>query len=542
MTKHIKLQKDYTSSCLYYQIKLPLDIEKNIPSDDPVRLLSAFVEGMELLDLYNTYGKIKKDQVSPRQLLKIVIYAGMNRIYSSRDIEKSCRRDINFMYLLEGKPSPDHATIARFISLHLSQCSSNILAEVSNILYELGEISGRHIFIDGTKIESAANRYTFVWKKAVTKNQTKLFAKITELIAECEEMYGLKLVYQDSISLHSLKRIRKKLYAIKESEGITFVHGIGRRKSAIQKSIESLEMYIGKLKEYIHKLYACGERNSYSKTDPDATFMRMKEDHMLNGQLKPAYNLQHGVDSEYITWLTVNPNPTDTKTLIPFLKDMEQNLGFKYTEIVADAGYESEENYLFIETNGQTAFIKPNNYEISKKRRFKTDIGRMENMDYDTENDFYICKNNQKLTVQYEKQEKTATGYRRTTTVYKCSGCSGCPYKTDCIKGNNCKTPMEQRNKTLYVSKTMKQKRAEGLERITSPYGIQLRVNRSIQAEGSFASVKQDMEFRRYMYRGKENVTAQSVILAIAHNINKLHNKIQSEKTGQHLFKLKETA
>ena len=542
MTKHIKLQKDYTSSCLYYQIKLPLDIEKNIPSDDPVRLLSAFVEGMELLDLYNTYGKIKKDQVSPRQLLKIVIYAGMNRIYSSRDIEKSCRRDINFMYLLEGKPSPDHATIARFISLHLSQCSSNILAEVSNILYELGEISGRHIFIDGTKIESAANRYTFVWKKAVTKNQTKLFAKITELIAECEEMYGLKLVYQDSISLHSLKRIRKKLYAIKESEGITFVHGIGRRKSAIQKSIESLEMYIGKLKEYIHKLYACGERNSYSKTDPDATFMRMKEDHMLNGQLKPAYNLQHGVDSEYITWLTINPNPTDTKTLIPFLKDMEQNLGFKYTEIVADAGYESEENYLFIEANGQTAFIKPNNYEISKKRRFKTDIEKMENMDYDKENDFYICKNNRKLTAQYEKKGKTATGYRRTTTVYKCSDCSGCPYKTDCIKGNNCKTSMEQRNKTLYVSKTMKQKRAEDLERITSPYGIQLRVNRSIQAEGSFASVKEDMEFRRYMYRGKENVTAQSVILAIAHNINKLHNKIQSEKTGQHLFRLKETA
>ena len=542
MTKHIKLQKDYTSSCLYYQIKLPLDIEKNIPSDDPVRLLSAFVEGMELLDLYNTYGKIKKDQVSPRQLLKIVIYAGMNRIYSSRDIEKSCRRDINFMYLLEGKPSPDHATIARFISLHLSQCSSNILAEVSNILYELGEISGRHIFIDGTKIESAANRYTFVWKKAVTKNQTKLFAKITELIAECEEMYGLKLVYQDSISLHSLKRIRKKLYAIKESEGITFVHGIGRRKSAIQKSIESLEMYIGKLKEYIHKLYVCGERNSYSKTDPDATFMRMKEDHMLNGQLKPAYNLQHGVDSEYITWLTINPNPTDTKTLIPFLKDMEQNLGFKYTEIVADAGYESEENYLFIEANGQTAFIKPNNYEISKKRRFKTDIGKMENMDYDKENDFYICKNNRKLTAQYEKKGKTATGYKRTTTVYKCSDCSGCPYKTDCIKGNNCKTSMEQRNKTLYVSKTMKQKRAEDLERITSPYGIQLRVNRSIQAEGSFASVKEDMEFRRYMYRGKENVTAQSVILAIAHNINKLHNKIQSEKTGQHLFRLKETA
>ncbi len=297
MSKNIILQKDYTLSSCYYQIKLPLDIEKNIPADDPVRLLSAFVEGMELSDLYKTYGKIKKNQASPGQLLKIVIYAGMNRIYSSREIEKYCKRDINFMYLLEGNPAPDHATIARFISLHLSLCSKEILAKVSNILFELGEISDRHIFIDGTKIESAANRYTFVWKKAVTKNQTKLFAKITDLISECEEMYGLQLVYKDSISLHSLKRIRKNLYAIKESEGVAFVHGCGKRKSPIQKSIETLEAYIEKLKEYTKKLHVCGNRNSYSKTDPDATFMRMKEDHMLNGQLKPAYNLQHGVDS-----------------------------------------------------------------------------------------------------------------------------------------------------------------------------------------------------------------------------------------------------
>ena len=139
-------------------------------------------------------------------------------------------------------------------------------------------------------------------------------------------------------------------------------------------------------------------------------------------------------------------------------------------------------------------------------------------------------------------KRKTDTGYLRTATVYGCSECGDCQYKTACIKGNNCKTPMTERAKTLYVSKTMKQKRAEDLERITSPYGIQLRVNRSIQAEGSFASVKQDMEFRRYMYIGKANVTAQSVILAIAHNINKLHNKIQSGRTGQHLFELKEIA
>lgn len=536
------LQKDYTLSSLYYQIKLPLDVEILIPADDPVRLLSAFVEGMELSDLYQTYGKIKKDQATPRQLLKIMVYASMNRIYSSRDIETACRRDINFMYLLEGKPAPDHATFARFISLHFAQCSKKTLAEVSKLLYSLGEISGESIFIDGTKIESVANKYTFVWKKAVTKNQAKLFDKILVLVEECENLYGFRIAYNGKVSLHTLKRLRKKLCRIRQEEGIAFVHGTGRRKTRLQRSLETLETYIAKLKEYNKKLYVCGDRNSYSKTDPDATFMRMKEDAMLNGQLKPAYNLQHGVDSEYITWLDISPRPTDTRTLIPFLKDMELYLPFKYQEIVADAGYESEENYLFLEENGQLAYIKPQNYEISKTRKYRQDIGRMENMTYDEKADCYYCKNGQVLTVQYEKREKTASGYRRTVTVYGSNGCSGCPFKTDCIKGNNCKTPMEDRQKVLYVSKKMKEKRQETLERITSDHGTQLRMNRSIQAEGSFANIKEDMGFRRYLYRGNANVTAQSILLAIGYNINKLHHKIQAGRTGQHLFPLKQTA
>ena len=536
------LQKDYTISSLYYQIKLPLDVETLIPADDPVRLLSAFVEGMELSDLYQTYGKIKKNQATPRQLLKIMVYASMNRIYSSRDIETACRRDINFMYLLEGKPAPDHATFARFISLHFAQCSKKTLSEVSKLLYSLGEISGKSIFIDGTKIESVANKYTFVWKTTVTKNQAKLFDKILVLVEACENLYGLRLAYGGKVSLHTLKRLLKKLCRIQQEEGIVFVHGSGRRKTRLQKSMENLETYIAKLKEYNKKLHICGDRNSYSKTDPDATFMRLKEDAMLNGQLKPAYNLQHGVDSEYITWLDISPRPTDTRTLIPFLKDMELHLPFKYQEIVGDAGYESEENYLFLEENGQLAYIKPQNYEISKTRKYGQDIGRAENMEYDEESDCYYCKNGQALDVQYEKKEKTTSGYRRTVTVYRSSGCGGCPFKTECIKGNNCKIPMEDRQKVLYVSKKMKEKRQETLERITSDYGTQLRMNRSIQAEGSFANLKEDMGFRRYLYRGKANVTAQSILLAIGYNMNKLHHKIQAGRTGQHLFPLKQTA
>ena len=536
------LQGDYTVSSLYHQIKLPLDIEISIPSDDPVRLVSAFVEEMNLSDLYETYDRIRKSQASPRQMLKIVIYAAMNRIYSSRDIESSCKRDINFMYLLEGAPAPDHSTLARFISLHLSQCSKSVMSQVGTILLDLGEISGENIFIDGTKIESVANKYTFVWKKAVTKNMAKLAEKICMFCAECEELYDFKVVYKDQISLRTLKRLRKKLYKIKKDEAIEFVHGIGKRKTMLQRSIEKLEEYTEKLKEYTNKLYKCGRRNSYSKTDNDATFMRMKEDAMLNGQLKPAYNLQHGVDAEYVTWLGIYPNPTDTLTLIPFLKDMEEHLPFKYKNIVADAGYESEENYVFIENNDQTGYIKPQNYELSKTRKFKKDISKRENMDYNSETDSYTCKNGKTLLAVSKRKQKTATGYQREVTIYECESCHECPFKKDCIKGNNCKTPFEDRKKVLSVSRKMEEKRAECLERITSDYGTQLRMNRSIQAEGSFANVKEDMNFRRYLYKGSENVLAQSTLLAIAFDINKLHHKIMSERTGTHLFELKKVS
>ncbi|WP_278475315.1 IS1182 family transposase [Megamonas funiformis] len=537
MLLHNKLQKDYTLNQSGYQLKLPLELETIIPKNDSVRLLSQFVEEMDLTDLYSTYDRI--NSLSPRTLLKIVLYSYMNGDYSSRSMELNCKRDINFMFLLEGHSAPDHATLARFRSIHFAPCSKRILAEVSNILFDLGEISGETIFIDGTKIEANANKYTFVWKKAVTKNQAKLLIKLADFVAECEQLYDIKIVYGNVIKIKHLKRLRKKLYALKNAGNITFVHGIGKRKTPLQKSIEALEEALSKLKEYTQKIHICGERNSYSKTDNDATFMRMKEDAMGNGQLKPAFNLQHGVDSEYITWLTIGPQPTDTTTLIPFLKDAEQHLKFKYKNITADAGYESEENYLFLEANNQIAFIKPANYEISKTRKYKNDIGKIENMEYDKISDFYTCKNNRKLTVSHIRHNKTKTGYVSEKTIYTCENCNDCSYKSDCIKGNNCKTPLGERTKVLQVAKTFIKHRKEDLERIISDEGVLYRMNRSIQAEGSFGDIKQDMQFRRYLSKGTANVLAESTLLAIARNINKLHNKIQNGKTGTHLFPLK---
>ena len=432
MLLHNKLQKDYTLNQSGYQLKLPLKLETIIPKNDSVRLLSQFVEEMDLTDLYSTYDRI--NSLSPRTLLKIVLYSYMNGDYSFRSMELNCKRDINFMFLLEGHSAPDHATLARFRSIHFAPCSKRILAEVSNILFDLGEISGETIFIDGTKIEANANKYTFVWKKAVTKNQAKLLIKLADFVAECEQLYDIKIVYGNVVKIKHLKRLRKKLYA---------------------------------------------------------------------------------------------------------LKDAEQHLKFKYKNITADAGYESEENYLFLEANNQIAFIKPANYEISKTRKYKNDIGKIENMEYDKISDFYTCKNNRKLTVSHIRHNKTKTGYVSEKTIYTCENCSDCPCKSDCIKGNNCKTPLGERTKVLQVAKTFIKHRKEDLERIISDERVLYRMNRSIQAEGSFGDIKQDIQFRRYLSKETANVLAESTLLAIARNINKLHNKIQNGKTGTHLFPLK---
>ena len=459
------LQKDYTKNSDGYQLKLPLNLETIIPDNDSVRLLSQFVEAMDLTDLYSTYERI--NSVSSRTLLKIVLYSYMNGDYSSRSMELNCKRDINFMFLLEGSPAPDHATFARFRSIHFAPCSKRILAEMSNALFDMGEISGETIFIDGTKIEASANKYTFVWKKAVTKNQAKLLQKLADFVAECELLYDIKIVYGNTIKIKHVKKLRKKLYALKETENIVFVHGIGKRKTSLQKSIETLESYLNRLKKYNQQIHICAERNSYSKTDHDATFMRMKEDAMGNGQLKPA------------------------------------------------------------------------NYEISKTRKYKNDIGKIENMEYDVKKDIYTCKNGKKLGVDHIRHSKSKTGYVSEKTIYKCEDCNGCPYKSECIKGNNCKTPLEERTKTLQVAKTFLKHRKEDLDRILSEEGILFRTNRSIQAEGSFGDLKQDMQFRRYLSKGNANVLAESTLLAMARNINKLHNKIQNGRTGTHLFPIK---
>ena len=333
----------------------------------------------------------------------------------------------------------------------MNGCAEGLFCQLVQKLSEIGEIEFESMFVDGTKIEANANKYSFVWAKAVEKNLVKLDKKAEQAVISMSEKYG----FSEGIGL---ERAVDWLHSIAGFRQEEFVYGKGRRKTELQKDCEKLEGYLKKCSEYAEKLRICGNRKSYSKTDLEATFMRMKDDHMGNGQLKPGYNLQIGVESEYIVGLELFSNPNDTTTLLPFLERTAEGTGRRYGNIVADAGYASEENYTYLESTEQNTYIKPADHELKKTRKFKKNIYHKDDMPYNAESDSFTCPNDKRLLHAYDRTGKTDNGCMILKSYYVCEDCSGCSRRENCFKGQyeNRKTELSKQ----CVVKKMKQKNA----------------------------------------------------------------------------------
>jgi transposase len=515
---------------------LPLDYEVKIPENDSVRLLSQIAEELDYTELYQAYSPDGRNPVTdPRIMFKVLAYAYMDFTYSSRKIESACRRDINYMWLLSGEGVPDHSTINRFRKERLGKAMEGLFYQLVEKLCELGEVKYENVFQDGTKIESAANRYTFVWKKAVEKNESKMLLKVQALAEEIHKAYNQEFTVGKETINADMSRMASFLEQKKREEEIEFVYGSGKRKPNVQKLLETLYTYKERQQDYDASNKTFKGRNSYSKTDKDATFMRMKDDHMRNGQLKPAYNVQLAVEAEYVIGVGVFPYANDIPTLKPMLENMLRfNPDMKMRRFIADSGYESEENYTYLESLGIDCFIKPQTYEQQQKRSFKNNIGKRENMFYNGETDEYTCYNGKQLKPVGTFNRKSATGYISEVTVYECESCEGCPHKEKCTKAKG--------NRRMEVSKVFIGHRQKSYENVTSDIGAKLRMNRSIQAEGAFGVLKADRQFDRFLTRGKPNVSTELLLLCFGYNVNKLHVKIQGERCGNDLHELKKAA
>lgn len=524
--------KNTINTNYYYnvkQLKLPLEIEKIIEISDPVYSFCEIVDHIDFNSYFVEKGyKTGRPRYDRTKLLKIILFSFMENGYLSlRNIEKSCKTDIRYMWLLDEMPAPTFATIGNFIRENLTNSIEDIFISINKYIFEKENVDLEHTYIDGTKIEANANKYTWVWKKSCINNRDKTFKKVTELIDKInnEDLFFLGVKFE-SRTEYAIEYIEEVLYKYKELLDIDeskFVYGKGSRKTSHQRKYEKLKEYVEKLKEYSKHIEICGEkRGSYSKTDNSATFMRIKTDYMGNDQLLPAYNVQVAVCDEYIATVDIKQYASDMDCFIPLMEKFKAQYE-KYPKYpVADAGYGSYNNYLYCEQHNIEKFMKFTMFEKEiKDKKYRENPYRAINFKKD-ETGTMICPNGRRFKFQRAKHID-GNQYGRTEEIYECENCEGCEFKKECC-------PKAKNNRTIRINEELTSIHEEVLRNLNSIHGALLCMNRSIQAEGTFGIIKCDKSYKRMRRKGLESVLLEFILVSIGFNLYKYHNKKKSIK------------
>ena len=496
---------------------------EDIAENDPVRVVDAIVEGLDLKDFKKLYKEKDRCPYHPKMMLKLILYAYMNNIYSCRKIEKAVQRDIHYIWLA-AQERPDFVTINRFRN-RVKKEINNIFTQVVLVLADQGFITLDVEYIDGTKIESKANKYTFVWRKTVEKNRAKLQEKIHILLGQIDDVIAQdKAAETDKVDFtpETLTSLITELQDSLSAEPKPTDKEQKKQQREKKKQIKELEKHRDKLGEYDSRLAQIGERNSMSKTDSDATFMRMKEDAMNNGQTKPGYNLQISAENQFITDFALFPNPTDTLTLIPFFNSFLDRYGHLPQTAVADSGYGSEENYRFMDDAGMDAYVKYNRFHIEQRPRYKPNPFHHDNFHYNADEDYYVCPMGQHMTRVGTSHSKTASGYRSENARSRAQNCKGCPLRCLCYKAKGDR-------RTIEVNHRLNEYKRKARELLTSEEGLKHRGRRCIEPEAVFGQMKFNMAYRRFRHFGNDKVTMDFAFFAIAFNLKKMCSKIAKQ-------------
>lgn len=513
------LHMDYSNPKQGY---LPLFLSDCLDLLDPVLTFDRLMGGIDLnkylqdIPEYTT-GRLR---YNPVNMLKTVLFGFMTNGYCSlRELEDNCRVNLRFMYLMDHQ-TPSYRTFGYFINEILQGKIEDIFKDINLTIFKEEHVDLQHLYIDGSKFEANANKYTWVWKKATEKFRYKLYEKITAEIAAINEEIvwsGVQISTNTEYVPAYLKEIIDQLVLLWKLDKNTFVYGSGKRKSSGQRHYEHLTAFCQKLEEYIEKIDLCGpDRNSYSKTDTSATFMRIKTDYMGNDQLLPAYNVQIGVADEYIAVVDVNHYRSDMDCFIPLMDCFKNTYGFYPKYPIADAGYGSYNNYIFCEQNGIEKYMKfPMFKKETKDQKYHEDPFRAVNFRID-ENGIMRCPNDKAFHFLY-RQAVRGNQYGRKEELYQCEDCSGCPYAERCKKTD--------KNRTVRINQELTAMHQEVIENLESIHGALLRMNRSIQAEGTFGIMKNNRWYKRTVRRGIHSVRLEVLLVAIGHNLYKYHNK-----------------
>ena len=487
---------------------LPPSLDELVPENHMVRVVDAVIDRLDISDILSTYRGGGNSAFNPKMMLKVLVFAYLSNVYSSRRIEELLKRDIYFMWLA-GMKRPDFRTINYYRGKRLKEGFDAVFTQVVRLLHEEGFVSLKVQYIDGTKIESVANKYTFVWRGSVEKYDARLKAKTEALLRQIEQNHAIENQENPVPEELTAEEVTKRVERIKEKVD---AENLGKEERKALKQIETDS--VPRMNRYREQLETMGSRNSYSKTDPDATFMRMKEDAMLNGQLKPGYNVQISTENQFITNFGIYQRPTDTLTMISYLESFKARYGMQSEEIVADSGYGSEENYEYMFSNGMTPYVKYNMFHVEQRRGYRNNPFRVSNLFYNPDDDFYVCPMGQKLKFIRQEKRYTASGYQQTVSVYRASRCEGCPLRGQCHKS--------KRDRQIEVNHTLDDYKARARELLTSEQGIKHRSNRPIEPEAVFGQIKECGRFRRLRLKGLTGAKIDFGLKALAHNLRKL--------------------
>ena len=545
-----------------------------LPDDDPVYTLKKVMEDLDFTNLLAQYSDKGRNGFNPIMKYAVLTYANMRGVRAVDRIVELCERDLAFIWLTQGE-QPGRDAFYDFINQKLTgEILDDLNYQFLRRLKKEGLITLEALYIDGTKIEANANRYTFVWRGTLNYHLAglldtidALYTRYNELVNENE--YGQKydlgnvqmfiiegmdkvrdvieknrkrkltkhkkisnntVIEIDNCSPLELLKLQKNLVRIADGEGISFVYEKRQKKSEIQKLYDELEECGKRLMKYKDCFEIMGsDRNSYSKTDLEATFMRMKEDHMLNGQLKPAYNVQIAVENYFIIHGYVSNDRTDYNTLIPIVQKHRTAFGENLKEVTADSGYSSEKNLLFLKKHDIASYIKLQEHEKRKTRAYKEDIGKHYNMTYRVFEDehYYVCHDGRELR-HIQTETKNQNGYTQTYEVYACADCCGCEHKAKCLYKYNPQKDADK-NKVMKINKQWEELKAASQANIESERGILNRQIRSIQTEGHFGDIKENENFRRFNHRSSVKVYKEFMLYAIGRNLNKYHRFLHKE-------------
>ena len=444
-------------------------------------------------------------------LLKVRIYAYLCNLYSSRKIEQALSENIHFMWL-SGQNKPDHNTINDFRGKRLQEHFKPIFHQVVLLLVEQGIISLKDIFVDGTKIEANANRYTFVWGKSIKTSKTHIEKQLKELWSYVEKVYKDEQHIPNTPDFEQINAEQVAATIDKINEAL---QGKEIDKKVKQKLNYAKKNWPVNLAKYKKQETILQGRNSYSKTDNDATFMRMKDDHMQNGQLKPAYNIQASTNNQYLTNYTLAQTTADTTTLKEHVNNHIKNYDQTPETLTADAGYGSEENYTDLEDKEITAFVKYNYFhkEQLDKKRGKINPFHSNELHYNREKDLYYCPMGQEMKNIGTYKRDTKNGFTQEIHRYQAQNCKGCALRSLCHKSKY--NRIIERNYNLIRLKSKAKKL------LNSEQGIAKRKQRCSDVEAVFGNIKQNMNFKRFMLRGIDKVNVEIGLIAMAHNLKK---------------------